>query len=97
MFTINKEGEIVKYEGELKEISIPDFIHDIEVKSIGKDVFKNKNIEKISLPNTLKKIGEGTFKSQDRKLKRVIILGDEHRFDDMWFEIGFPKKLFKIK
>jgi hypothetical protein len=69
MFTINEEGVIVKYEGELKEIIIPDFIHDIEVKSIGKDVFKNKNIEKISLPHTLKKICEGAF--DNNRLKEI--------------------------
>lgn len=71
MFEITNDGTIVKYSGMEKVLFIPESINNITVKSIGENVFKNKGIEMLSLPNTLKLIEAGAFDSNN--IKELII------------------------
>lgn len=55
--------------------------------------FLNNQISSVIIPSSVKNIGTDAFKSQNHQLKRVIILGNEKRFNKDWTAIGFPKSL----
>ena len=48
------------------EITIPDYVNNITVTSIGEDAFRNKNyLKTVTLPQTVKEIGNSAFNSCD--------------------------------
>lgn len=62
-------GTITKYKGSAGTVIIPDTIGGIPVKVIGDDAFNyariNKKVLSITLPSTLKSIGNSAFYNQD--------------------------------
>lgn len=53
---------ITRYTGNAGEVTIPDFIEDLPVVSIGKKAFlSKKNLRRVVLPSTLSLIGEWAF------------------------------------
>ncbi len=77
-FTVNvysTYAEIVTYEGEDSDITVPDAFMGIPVKVIGAYAFyKNEKIEKVTLPGGLIMIGESAF--QECSLLKEIITGE---------------------
>lgn len=81
-------GERAFSNNKLKYLEIPQ-----RLKSIGYSTFENNEIDSVIISETVERIDSKAFKSQNRKLKRVIILGEEKRFIANWEDIGFPSKL----
>jgi hypothetical protein len=76
------------YSNSLTELHLPDsLIH------IGDRAFSINELELVIIGENVKFIGNDAFSSQLNKLQRVIILGDQTRFNDRWSKIGFPYKL----
>jgi hypothetical protein len=63
------------------------------VTHIGESAFSNNKLKFVIIGKNVKDIGDKAFSSQDNKLQRVTVLGDQTRFNDRWSNIGFPKKL----
>lgn len=59
----NKDGKavITKYVGTLKDVTVPETIGGLTVTEIGSHAFAFVGIEKIKLPDTIEKIGDGAF------------------------------------
>jgi len=90
-FTFN-DGTITNY-NEIcgKSIIIPDKINEVEVKKIANYAFKNKEIESISLPNTLVEIGVGAF--QGNNLRSISIPDSVVEIKALAFENNQIKEL----
>jgi hypothetical protein len=63
------------------------------VTHIGIEAFSKNELKLVVIDENVKFIGNDAFSSQFNKLQRVIILGDQTRFNDRWSKIGFPYKL----
>lgn len=78
IFTI-KEHEngymIAKYRAKEAIVEIPVYIEDKPVIAIGDMAFKGKDIEEISIPNTVKTIGERAF-CECKKLSKITLPQD---------------------
>ncbi|MCM1286391.1 MAG: S8 family serine peptidase [Acetobacter sp.] len=57
MFTINNEGVITSYSGNVKYLKIPETINGITVEDIGQYVFSNINCIGVVLPETITELG----------------------------------------
>ncbi len=59
----DKDGKavITKYVGTSKDVTVPETIGGLTVTEIGSQAFAFVGIEKIKLPDTIEKIGEGAF------------------------------------
>ena len=80
-------------ENHLRELNIPN-----SVSFIGYRAFSENKLELVLIGKNVMIIESQAFKNQDRKLKNVIIKGDENRFNEKWSKIGFSKKILpKIK
>jgi hypothetical protein len=86
--SVENLGDGVFWYNQLTEIHIPN-----SVTHIGGLAFSNNNIERVVIGEKVESIGDDAFSDQNEKLKQVIILGDETRFNDQWEKIGFPKEL----
>lgn len=76
----------------IEVVELFDGLETIEARA-----FMNNQISSVVIPASVTKIGNDAFKSQNRCLKRVIILGKETRFNKNWEKIGFPKRLMPRK
>lgn len=74
-----------------KNIIIPDKIDEIEVKKIANYAFKDKEIENVSLPNTLTEIGVGAF--QNNNLRSINIPDSVVEIKALAFENNQIKEL----
>ena len=78
-FTVNvysTYAEIVTYEGESSDITVPDAFMGIPVKVIGAYAFyKNEKVQKVTLPNGLIVIGESSF--QECSALKEVITGNQ--------------------
>ena len=60
-FTINKKGVITGYVGNDTDVEIPSEIDGVIVTGIESRVFEYSDIEKVSIPDTIKTIGDDAF------------------------------------
>ncbi|MDR2023096.1 MAG: leucine-rich repeat protein [Hungatella sp.] len=60
-FEINKKGVVTKYNGNDTEVEIPSEIDEVIVTGIGDRVFEYSDVERVSIPDTIKTIGEEAF------------------------------------
>jgi|LGOV01.1.fsa_nt_gb nitrogen fixation protein len=84
-------GEIIEYEGILTTLVIPSTINSIPVTTIGYDVFYNKGLVNITIPESVIDIIFSAFSYNN--FTEITILGVETRFDNSWTQIGFPIEL----
>lgn len=66
------------------------------LQTIGEVAFYRNQLNFVIIQEALSNIGYDAFRSQNRQLKRVIILGDQKRFNYEWESIGFPKKTMPL-
>jgi len=52
---------IVKYEGQAKDLVIPERIRNLLVSTIGNEAFADKQLTSVSVPDSLMYIGAGAF------------------------------------
>lgn len=57
----SKELQVTQYKGTSTEVTIPASYKDLPVTSIGPSAFKNTEVTKVTLPDSLKVIGEHSF------------------------------------
>lgn len=95
-FTINvysTYAEIVTYEGDGSDITVPDAFMGIPVKVIGAYAFyKNEKIEKVTLPSGLIVIGESAFQ-ECPALKEIITGGHLERIEQNAFRDSALEKI----
>ncbi|WP_349948649.1 leucine-rich repeat protein [Lacrimispora sp. BS-2] len=60
-FVINGKGVITEYNGNDMVVDIPSEINDVIVIGIGDGVFEYSDIERVSIPDTIKTIGDDAF------------------------------------
>ena len=60
-FTVNANGELTAYTGDLTDVTIPSVVNGITVVAIGEQAFKDSGVEVIHLPTTVTKIGKQAF------------------------------------
>ncbi|MGB4610312.1 MAG: leucine-rich repeat protein [Saccharofermentanales bacterium] len=71
-FVINpNNGVITDYTGPGGELNIPAYINGVQVKEIGFGAFKNKQLTKVTIPNTVTAIGEDAF--EENQLETITI------------------------
>lgn len=93
-------GEIVGYSGTNSEVFIPARIREIPVLSIGEEAFKDKNIESVVLPDSLKFIGDRAF--INNKLSNLIIpngvlsIGTASFADNQIESVSIPNSVIEI-
>jgi hypothetical protein len=63
--------EIIKYNGSVRDIIIPERINGLLVVAIGNWAFENNQLTSITLPNSIKYIGFGAF--ADNQLTSIVI------------------------
>lgn len=68
----NMAYAVVKYKGKEKDITIPIYVNGREVQSIMNDAFKESDITKVTIPDTVKTILMGAFKDC-KDLKEVVM------------------------
>lgn len=78
-------------ENYITELELPE-----SLQTIGEVAFYRNQLNFVIIQETLSNIGFDAFRSQNRQLKRVIILGDQKRFNNEWESIGFPKKTMPL-
>ena len=61
MFEIDENGCIKKYSGNIVNLSVPNEINGIEVKTFSPKLFNDNNIAKLVLPNTINEIPDSAF------------------------------------
>jgi len=86
-FSLEIIGAHAFAENKIREVEIPK-----SVKKIDEVAFFRNEIQTVIISEAVLEIGFDAFRSQNRKLNRVIILGDQKRFNEYWSSIGFPKK-----
>jgi len=98
----NESGEIIitQYLGKEKEVNIPHKIQNLTVIVIGNFAFFNKNITKVTIPDSVTEIGEYAFACN--KLNKVTIpnsvtkIGDNAFIDNKLTELIIPDSATKI-
>lgn len=60
-YTVDQNGTLLGYSGEMLEITVPISINGTTIKAIGPNAFDNTYIESITLPSTVTKIGSQAF------------------------------------
>ena len=70
-YTINRDGVIIAYDGNDKELVIPDQVCGIGVRGIYRDVFPGKGLKSVVIPSGITSIGTCAF--QDNPLTTIII------------------------
>jgi hypothetical protein len=71
-FEFNPEGGIITgYTGFARDVVIPERIDGVTVTAIGNSVFKDKNLNSVSIPDNVKNIGPHAFAGN--KLERIVI------------------------
>jgi hypothetical protein len=68
------EGIITGYKGSSRDVVIPDRIDGVPVTAISNNVFRDKNLSSISIPDNIKSIGSQAFSGN--KLDRIVIGND---------------------
>ncbi len=58
-FTIDENGLITKYNGEIEDLLIPEYINGIQVTGLEANAFNNGTIMAISLPDSVTEISDG--------------------------------------
>jgi hypothetical protein len=81
-------GTVVGYNGPGGSVTIPSSINGIVVVAIGDNVFSNKNLTSVSIPNSVTRIGNGAFRG-NRLI--VIIIGPGVTMPSDAFDDGFPE------
>ena len=71
---IDSSGNIISYTGTRKSISIPSSVYGTAVTGIGDNVFKDKDMTEVILPNSVTKIGNSAFENC-KNLKSVVGYG----------------------
>ena len=71
--------------GSLTSITLPDTLLSINYGS-----FYKLQITSITIPASVTYISESAFVDIPFDIDGVVILGNENRFDDNWYSIGFP-------
>lgn len=99
-FEIDSNGTIISYSGLAQSITVPDYINGIKVTKIGDNVFKNKGITEIILPESINAIGIESF-ADNKDLKTIIGFGvtsiDERAFCDcIWLKNIFLGEITEI-
>lgn len=64
-FEIDEEGTITAYNGKYVAIKVPDEINGVVPKTIGRLCFKDSNIKRIELPNSVEIIGYRSFENSN--------------------------------
>ena len=71
--TFNMNGAIRGYSGTAEELVIPEFYEGVQMVEIGQSAFENnKTLKKITLPNSIKKIGYNAFLGCE-KLESIVL------------------------
>lgn len=63
---------------------------------IGEKAFANNQLEEIIIGENVATIGDHAFYGNSSTLKKIIILGNENRFNERWKKIGFPERLIPL-
>jgi hypothetical protein len=91
-FALSASGEITEYRGAGGWVGIPDSIFGIPVTAIGKEAFKGKGITGVSIPNSVKRIGDLAFADNPLTGKVIIpkaaIVGSAAFMDSTVFAIA---------
>ncbi|MCM1059120.1 MAG: leucine-rich repeat protein [Eubacterium sp.] len=92
---INKVVYVTQINKDIKVLEIPSKINGYSVKYISADACRNGNLQELSLPNSLKEIGDGAF--WGTPIKKIIIPSNVTYIGDEAFgEIGHmhtPQKI----
>ena len=95
-------GEIVRYIGTADEVTIPDAIAGMPVKSIGASAFVEKTLRSVTIPATVTNIGENAFYAcslshvtfaADGKLERI---GSRAFSNNALSEVTIPESVVNI-
>lgn len=60
-FVVDNDGALVAYLGGKKGVVVPKTVNDIEVNSIAENCFRYSDVYSVSLPDTVKNIGDYSF------------------------------------
>ncbi|HHY71932.1 MAG TPA: leucine-rich repeat protein, partial [Bacillus bacterium] len=93
-------GTITGYTGTELNVVIPDMIKGVSVVNIGDEVFKNKQIQSVVLPNTIESIGDYAFYGNNLQTvilpNNLISIGDNGFGENLLKSIIIPNSVTNI-
>ena len=96
-FSIDNRGSITGFNCNDSDIAIPEKINGIKVRSIGKEVFKNKLLTSVKLPANLKSIGADAFNANRLTSIKIPInvreIGDNAFSHNQLVDVDLPNGL----
>lgn len=99
IYKFDKNTQTITYYYGPEEVNIPETIDGIEVLKIGKEVFKNKNITSIYIPDNIKVIEEEAFMNNNitkLEIKGEVIIEDRAFMNNLIEEISINKAIYGV-
>ena len=99
VYKIDKNTQTITYYYGPEEVNIPETIDGIEVLKIGKEVFKNKNITSVYIPDNIKVIEEEAFMNNNitkLEIKGEVIIEDRAFMNNLIEEININKAIYGV-
>ena len=73
-YLVDNNGCLTGYTGDLKILSVPEYVGGIRVTSVGKSAFENSDMVSVNLPDSVTVLGEKAFRNC-RSLEHVTAAG----------------------
>ena len=99
VYKIDKNTQTITYYYGPEEVNIPETIDGVEVLKIGKEVFKNKNITSVYIPDNIKVIEEEAFMNNNitkLEIKGEVIIEDRAFMNNLIEEININKAIYGV-